>query len=256
MAQSIITAPTPLAKLGKSTNPRSIDTAARIPIAADIASMIPVAFAIFSSLPILRIDTIFFSRITNPATKTTPLTISPRDSIPTSLQTPTNSMSETDMLSIILPTLANCCFLPILLLDTSVFTNITKAVANAAPFRISSTDNRFINLQSPTISAIAIVTLITIPPTLLTLLPALFATFVIAITKMPNAIANAAPLSISSSDRLPINLHTPTISIMASDNLTIIPPMPVTFLAYIDTRPIIDRNARIPEAITASLLKP
>ena len=251
MAQSIVTATTPLAKLCKSTN-----TAARIPIAADIASMVPVTFAIFCSLPIVRIDTSTFSRRTNPATKAAPLIISSTDNIPTSLQTPTSSMSETDMLSIIPPTLANCCFLPILLLNTRAFTNITKAAANAAPFSISSTDNRLTSLHTPTISAIAIVTLITIPPTLLTLLPALFATLVIAITKIANAVANAAPFSISSPDRLPINLHTPTISIMASDNLTIIPPMPVTFLAYLDTRPIIDRNASIPTAIAASPLKP
>ena len=258
MPLSIVTAVIPLAKLAMSIIPSNIDTPARIPIATDIANIVAETFAICPPSPILRIDTSFLRRNTNPVMNAAPLIISSTDSRPTSLQTPASIASENETLSNKPLSLAICCFLPILVAVINSLTKNTKAVAKAAPFSISSADSCPASLQTPTIKVIATAIPITILPTLATLLPELFATLVIELTKTANAAANAAPFSISSADSLPMSLHTVTISIIAKDSLSIILPILLIFLmpSWSDSLPMACKKTIIPPMIPARPIKP
>ena len=203
-------------KLSKTAIP------ANIPIATDIANIVPATFAICCSFPIVKILINTLSNATKPAVNAAPFTISSTDSIPISLHIPTIKSNENDTLRIKPLILASCCFLPILVTLTRASTNKVKPVANTAPFTISSTDSIPISLHIPTIKAIAIDSLIIIPPTLPTLFPALFATEVIALTNIVKPVINAIPLTRSEGDSNPICLHAFPIVITAKDILTII----------------------------------
>ena len=193
MALSKPTAIMPLAKPPKSIKLSNAATPASIAIERDMARIVPATLAIFCSLLTLRIDIIVLTKTTKPATNAVPLIISLTVNFPTSLQTPTISMREIDILKISPLSFAICCFFPILVTETRAFTKSTKAAEKAAPLNISSAESILTSLQTPTKSAIAIASLTAIPPTLLTLLPALFATFVIEITKIVKPVTKATP---------------------------------------------------------------
>ena len=253
---NIETAVIPFAKLFISIKLSKTDTPANIAIAKDKARIVDATLPIVSLSPSFRVDTRDFINSVNPATKAAPFIISSSDSIPTNLHTPTNSRRETDILSTRPLSLANCCSSPTLAVLTRTFTNIANPAAKAAPLSISSADSKDASLQTPTIMAIAIVSLISIPPTFPTLSPALPATFVIALTKIANPAAKAAPFAISSPDNLEASLHTKTISSIATASFFIILPIPLTSPEYLEIPPTAARNAIIPTAITANPLKP
>ena len=250
------TAIIPLAKLAISMKLNRTATPARIAMDADIARIVPATLAILSLSPILSIDVSVFNNTTKPATNTAPFSISSTDSKLTNLQTPTNSNREKDTLRTKPLILANCCSFPILVTLTRAAMNNTNAPAKAAPFSISSIDSKPISLQTPTIRAIAIEIFNTKPPTLLTLLPALLATLVIAITKIANPAAKAAPFSISLPDKPLTSFITPTISSMAMESFIIIPPIPLISLLYLDIPPMAAKNAIMPTAISARPINP
>ena len=228
IALSKPTATIPLAKLATSMKLSKIHTPAKIAIAADIANIVPATLAIFCSLPIVRMLTSTLSSTTKAATNIPPLTISSVDNMPTSLQTPTSSMSETDTLSASPLTLASFCSLPILVTATKAPINTTNAAANIPPLIISSVDKVLTNLQTPTNRAMTTASFIAILPTLLIFSLAPFEAAVNNAINIANAPANKIPLPISSADSIPTSLHAITISIIATASFFIILPILLT----------------------------
>ena len=100
------TAMIPFVNPFKSIKLRMTATPARMPIATDIANIVPATFAICCSLPIDVMEIIALTRSVKAAINIIPLVISLADKVPTSLQTPTIRINDTDIDSNKPPTFA------------------------------------------------------------------------------------------------------------------------------------------------------
>ena len=197
-------------------------------------------------------------KVVNIAIAATPFVNSQRDMEPRSLHIPPMMPKATDTDNNNPVNFAVCCLLPILVVLTSKATNPAKASANIPPLIISGTDNKLISFTTPTIRAMAILIFSIIPPTLLTLFPALLATLVIAITKPPNAKAKAVAFTASSKFIVPDNFTTPIIRSIENANLLIIFP---TLSAFLPRSPFVKKlmaaaTPNNPSAIAATPRRP
>ena len=125
-----------------------------------------LTFASFLSFPIVNVLTKKATKIANAAANAAPFRISPILSFDASLQTPTISTREKDMLRSKFPTLAICLSFPIVSASVKKRTNITNPAANAAPLIIAPTLSFDTSLQTATISIIATDSFVIILPIL------------------------------------------------------------------------------------------
>ena len=126
----------------------------------------PLTFASFLSFPIDNVLTKKATKMANAAANAAPFHISPILSFDASLQTPTISMREKDMLRSKPPTLAICLSFPIVNALVKKRTNTTNPAANTAPLSIPPTLSIDTSLQTPIISTIAIDNFVIILPIL------------------------------------------------------------------------------------------
>ena len=133
------------------------------------------------------------------------------------IATPANMPIATDIASIVIaifgtsgPTILTIAHNPAII--------PVKARIAAPPFTISSTDSIPTSLHTPTMSNMDTDTDKSKPPSFAICLSfPICVTFTRPLTNRTNAVAKAAPLSISSAFKVPANLHTPIISNMAID---------------------------------------
>ena len=125
-----------------------------------------LTFASFLSFPIVNVLTKKATKIANAAANAAPFRISPILSFDASLQTPTISTREKDTLRSNFPTLAICLSFPIVSASIKKRTNVTNPAANAAPLITSPKLSFDANLQTATISIIAIDSFVIILPIL------------------------------------------------------------------------------------------
>ena len=221
---SVDTAITPLANPSRGIILKSIAIAASIPIAIDIAIKVAATFAIFCSLPIVVICANTFTKMTKAATNAAPFSISPRESMLTSLHTPTISISETDIDNSNPPSFAICFCESSCVIFTNIPTNKRNAAANAPPLNISSGDSIPTSLHTPAKRIIAKDILTSIPPTLSIRFPDDCVTNTSAPTKAVKAAMNMPPFIISSVDKPPTSFITPISKSIENDNLRSILP--------------------------------
>ena len=198
-------------------------TPASTPIATERARIIADTFAICCSLLTFITATNRPTNTVKPRTNAAPFNISVGDNMPTNLHTPTINIIENDIDNSNPPSLAIFLSLPICVALTNSLTKPMNASANAAPAIISVGSSILTSLQIPTMSPIAIAILIIMLPSLCMFLSPSMESAILPKTPVNiiNATAKPAPFIISPLDNVPANLHTPTISNIAMDNLVI-----------------------------------